>query len=441
LAFLLVLLAAAWALLAVLSYRSARHEVEELFDAELAQSARVLLGLIVHELEEGENPSEAHPDIIGSRAGYDYEEKIAFQVWQGEHLLFRSRNAPSDRFASTPGYGDREIGGQWWRVFELNDDTHNARIQVGQRHDVRDELAYEIVGNLLWPLVLLLPLAALLIWTGVGRGLVPLRRLAAEIARRSPQQLDPVNADDAPQEVRPLADSLNRLLARLGEALESERRFTANAAHELRTPLAALKTQAQVALRAAADADRRQALTQIVRGVDRATHLVTQLLTLARLDPHAAAAGHTAVDIATVAATVVAELAPQALERGVEIGLTDGSGGSVRGDVAALEILIRNLVDNAIRYTPDGGHVDVAVARTGGATTLTVTDSGPGIPPEERARVFGRFYRLPGSSAPGCGLGLSIANRIAELHGARIELADGPGGRGLTVGVQFPASP
>jgi len=436
LVFLLALLAAAWALLAFLSYRSAHHELEELFDAELAQSARVLLGLTLHEVEE---EGESLTDIIGSRAGHDYEEKIAFQIWKGGQLLLRSRNAPDDELAAVPGYSDRELGGKFWRVFGLHDPGHDMRVEVGQRYDIRDELAFYIVRDLLWPVLLMLPLAAVFIWSGVGRGLAPLHRVAGEIGRRTPQQLEPLNEADTPVEVGPLVDALNRLLGRLREALEAERRFTANAAHELRTPLAALKAQAQVALRAAGDAERAQALRQIVRGVDRATHLVSQLLTLARLDPEAAAAAYADVDLAHTAAAVLAELAPLALERHVELALADGAAGTVRGDAAALAILTRNLVDNAVRYSPAEGRVEVGVARTAGETVLTVTDTGPGIPETERTRVFDYFYRLPGSPGLGCGLGLSIVGRIAELHGARLELAPADD-RGLRVTVRFPAA-
>jgi two-component system sensor histidine kinase QseC len=283
-------------------------------------------------------------------------------------------------------------------------------------------------------------LLALIIWTGVGRGLGPLKKVAGEIAQRSPSQLQPLAVRDTPEEIRPLADSLNRLLGRLDEALESERRFTANAAHELRTPLAGLKTQAQVALRATGEPQRIQMLNKILEGVDRATHLVGQMLTLARLDPDAAAVQYGPVDLVQTAVAVVAERAPSALEKNIEIELTEDSRGTVNGDAAALAILIRNLADNAIRYTPSGGRVEVSVATRVEGVTLTVTDNGPGIPELERARVFERFYRAPGSGGQGCGLGLSIAQRIAELHGASIELAAPVTGSGLRVTVRFPAA-
>jgi len=433
--------AAAWLLLAAMSYFSARHEIEELFDAQLAQSARVLLGLTLHEIEEENEPDIAGIDIVGVPWGHKYEEKIAFQIWSGEKLLLRSPNAPVAPMTSASGYRDELIETKPWRVFLLADPAHNVRIAVGESYEIRDELIFDILFNTLLPILLTLPLLALIIWTGVGRGLGPLKKVAGEIAQRSPSQLQPLAVRDTPEEIRPLADSLNRLLGRLDEALESERRFTANAAHELRTPLAGLKTQAQVALRATSEPQRIQMLNKILEGVDRATHLVGQMLTLARLDPDAAAAQHEPVDLVQTAVAVVAERAPSALEKNIEIELTEDSRGVVNGDAAALAILIRNLVDNAIRYTPPGGRVEVSVATREDGITITVTDNGPGIPELERARVFERFYRAPGSGGQGCGLGLSIAQRIAELHGASIELAAPVTGSGLRVMVRFPAVP
>jgi two-component system sensor histidine kinase QseC len=442
LAILLGLFALAWSLLAIFTYRSARHEIEELFDAQLAQSARVLLTLTSHELEE--HRTNRKPLVLGSvlpgdDPEHEYEEKLAYQLWQHKRMLLRSENAPETSLAPEDGYADRDIGGQAWRVFALRDVTRDVRIEVGERYDLRNELVLDTVGNVSWPLLLTLPLLTLLIWVGIGQGLRPLRLTAREIAQRTPRVLDPLSLVGVPGEVRPLVESLNGLLARLHEALEGEQRFTANASHELRTPLAGLKTQAQVALRATEDGERHQALLQIVRGVDRATHLIEQLLTLARLDPDSATARYESVALPAIAAEVLAELGPAALEKGVELGLAEGGRGQVLGDRHALAILLRNLVDNAIRYTPAPGQVEVVVREVDGEVRLRVVDSGPGLPAAERERVFERFYRVPGSSEPGCGLGLSIVQRIAVLHGARIALAPASASGGLCVEVVFPA--
>ncbi|HEX9626192.1 MAG TPA: ATP-binding protein [Acidiferrobacterales bacterium] len=437
LAIFLALFTLAWGAMMVASFFSARHEVEELFDAELAQSARVLMGLVVHELvEEREDAATLQEEILGTRAGHDYQEKIAFQLWRGADLLLRSPNAPERRFTSGEGFHDVTIDDRDWRVY-VTSTAGDFNLQVGERHDIRNELIHELLVQMMWPALLILPLLAGLTWTGIGRGLRPLRRVTEEIGQRSHQLLDPLKIEDAPDEVRPLVVALNDLLARLAAAFERERRFTANAAHELRTPLAGLKAQAQVALRANQDGERRRAVLQILRGVDRATHLVEQLLTLARVDPDVAAREFTRLDLGQLCARVVGELAPAAAARHIDLGLECAAPLELDGDARVLPILVRNLVDNAVRYTPDGGRVTVAVAREDGAATLSVTDSGPGIPAELRTRVFARFYRLPDAPGSGCGLGLSIVQRIAELHGASVELMDAPGGRGLRVRVRF----
>jgi two-component system sensor histidine kinase QseC len=279
---LLLLLSATlllWAVTALLSYREAHHEIDEIFDAQLARSAHILLAQVGHEADETE--------IEYGEDFHKYERKIVFQVWDADgRLILRSANAPQKALVDEDeGFEDTRIDGRTWRVFSHWDGEHRLLVQVGERHDVRDELTESVVAHLFYPFAFAAPLLALLIWLGVGRGLAPLRGIAAEVADRAPQHLTPLEAGGAPDEIRPLVESLNGLLGRLDTALENERRFTADAAHELRTPLAALKTQAQVAQRSIAEEERRHALQQVVEGVDRATHLVEQLLTLARLDP------------------------------------------------------------------------------------------------------------------------------------------------------------
>lgn len=436
---LLGLFLATWLGLATGTYVSTRHEVEELFDAQLAQSARVLLALLQHEIEEEKEEFDFSAPTLIYPDKHPYEGKLAFQVWRGDKLVLRAPNAPDAHLATRLGHADQHVGDQPWRVFAMNDPSGTLRLEVGERYDVRSELITEILWQLMLPLLLTLPLLALLMRTGIVRGLRPLYRAATEIADRSPRQMQPVVLDDAPDEIKPLIRALNDLLRRLGQALEGERRFTANAAHELRTPLAGLKAQAQVALRATQNEDRRQALAQIERGVDRATHLVAQLLTLARVDPEAASSSHENVDLTRLAAGVMAELAPAALDKHIEMTLDEHGRGIVRGDAAALAILLRNLLDNAIRYTPVGGSIAVRAQTATGTVRLCVSDTGPGIPPEQRERAFDRFYRLPGTPDSGCGLGLSIVQRIAELHSASIALVTPEDGQGLRVEVQFPA--
>jgi len=429
---LLLLLSATllvWGMAAVMSYVEIHHEIDELYDAQLASTARILLSQVGQEADEVE--IEQGADF------HKYEHKIAFQVWDAQgKLLLRSAHAAGEPFSKQEGFSDVQVKGRIWRVFSHWDEQRRFQVQVGERHDVREELSESVVSNLSFPFLVALPLLALLLWLGVGKGLAPLRRITAEVARREPHNLKPLAASEVPDEIRPLVDSLNGLLTRLDTALENERRFTADAAHELRTPLAALKTQAQVAQRATADEERRHALRQVVEGADRATHLVAQLLTLARLDPERGLPQVEVFPLRALAVECGAALASGALEKSIELELADGDA-SIEGDATMIGVLLRNLIDNAIRYTPNSGWVNVAVRGVAGQAVLEVCDSGPGIAPQERTQVARRFYRVLGSGEEGSGLGLSIVQRIAELHGAAVELGESEAG-GLAVRISFP---
>ena len=454
LALLLGAMALAWAVVVASSYVDARHEINEMLDAHLAQSAALLIAQAGHEgphglaLRERRRGGENHDEPEGDEdrrvdivaPAHRYERRVAFQIWEeGGGLRLRSASAPAVRLAAEEqGFSDVLLQGDRWRVFSRRDAFRHLLVQVGERYEFRDSLAKSIAGNLLDPLWVALPALALLVWFGVGRGLSPLVRVNQQLASRAPDYLDPVDAGGAPAEVQPLIDTLNRLLSRVRTALESERRFTADAAHELRTPLAALKTQAQVASAAGDEGVRRHALEQLAAGCDRASHLVEQLLTLARLDPQQAPARFAPVDLRAVASGVVAEVAPAALAKDIELGLAESGGAPVQGDGAMLAVLVRNLVDNAVRYTQPAGEVAVSVEAVAGHVQLLVSDNGPGIPLEERAKVGQRFYRVLGSGESGSGLGLSIVRRICELHGAVMSLTDAAGGRGLSVRVSFP---
>ncbi|WP_455219806.1 ATP-binding protein [Kaarinaea lacus] len=443
-----------------LSYNDARHEVQELFDAQLAQSGRVLQALLLPELLLGpsedlqellerftrlpSNPLEKYEDEAHA-LGHEYERKLAFQVWsRDKKLLLHSATAPTAALSlealqpQNRGFTDEVVGAFDWRVFSLWDDSEQYLIQVGERYDVREELTTKISRQIITPSLISLPFLGLMIWIGIGRGLRPVQKVADEVTRRDPEYLESMEVGPVPSEIKPLVNGLNRLFDRLKNALETERRFTDDAAHELRTPLAALKTQAQVSLRATDDAERQQALRQVVNSVDRATHLVEQMLTLSRLDPSATLLVREKINLHELSADVVAQLVPIALQKGIEIEIIGSEDAIVFVEPVSVSILIRNLVDNAIRYTPTHGEVVLNIEQQPDhQVILSVADSGPGIDAELQGRVFDRFYRVTGNSSPGCGLGLSIVRRVADLNGLYVELKNKQNGRGLIASVYF----
>jgi two-component system OmpR family sensor kinase len=293
---------------------------------------------------------------------------------------------------------------------------------------------------LLLPVVIVLPFLALLGWWIVGRGLAPLAVVAQALSRRDPTTLQPIAVDKAPIEVQPLVESLNALLQRLDESFDTQRRFAADAAHELRTPLTALTLQIQLAARAQSGEERTIAFERMEQGVKRATRMVQQLLTLARLDPEAAQKPAAPIDLSALASAVVDELRPLAAQKSIGLDVDAESTACVSGHDDALRILLTNLVDNAIRYTEPGGRVQVSVRSTDATVQLAVQDTGPGIPPDERERVFDRFYRGRDAAAGGSGLGLAIVRQIASLHGANVALSATEAGTGIQALVTFPAA-
>lgn len=323
------------------------------------------------------------------------------------------------------GYAYVEARHEVIKYLEEDDDHDDAHI--------RKEIAEHFLKALLTPLLFGLPVLGGWIWFATWRGLKPLDEVAAELGKRAPERLDPVAPTAAPREVRPLLEALNALFARVDRAMENERAFTADAAHELRTPLAAIATQAQVATRARDAAERDHALAQLTASARRASHLVEQLLILARLDP-AAELPLSELRLDTLAVEVCADHGAAALEKNITLELDAPLPVTVAGNAAMLRVLLRNLIDNAVRYTPPGGKVGVGVT----ARMLIVSDSGPGIPADQRAHALRRLHRLAGQEIEGSGLGLSIVARIAELHRAHLELVDGIGRAGLSVRVRFP---
>ncbi|NDU85113.1 MAG: two-component sensor histidine kinase [Ferrovum sp.] len=438
---LLLLLGAMSLILAIVvffDHRAAQQELGALFDAQMAESAHVLLGLAQRTLTE----RIEHGQEDDTPVTHEYEQAMVYQVWNQQTLILRSATSPATLMgASTqPGYSTILIQKHRWRLLVLWDNAHEMMIQIAEPMRGRERLAQQIVLNMLFPSVAIaIPLVPILIWIMVNTGLSPLRQLRQEVVQRSADRLEPLEPDRVPLEVKPLVSALNDLFERLKQSIDSERRFTADAAHELRTPLAALRTQVQVALRSSLEEDRQHALHQVSLGIDRATHLLEQLLTLARIDPEEAGIRHDVVLLHAIAAETMACHSPMAEQKKIELILKGEPGLRILGQPGHLSILLRNLVDNAIRYSPSRSTVTLSLTQNADQSSqLEVIDNGPGIPEEDMKRVSERFYRVPGSNQPGSGLGLSIVQRIAEHHRAQVTLAPTSGTGGLTVRITFP---
>ncbi len=459
LAWVLAAVAAVWLATAAMTWVDARHELDELLDSHLAQAAALLVVQQVPDLDE-----QRHVD---APILHRYAPKVAFQVLHKGRMVLRSGNAPATpmnaagkRFKT--GFRTVRLDGTEWRVFAAYGAERDVQVYVGEQTASRTSILWAVLRSTLWPLLVALPLLALALWWAVHRGVTPLRRLGPVLALRPPDALEPLDLSDAPAEMLPMIDALNGLFARIGVLLEAERRFTADAAHELRTPIAAIRAQAQVALAERDDALRRHALQATLEGCDRATRLVEQLLTLSRLE--AAAASHEAaadsssrapaagtqaagrgaalavrLDLTALARRVVAEIAPKALAKGQQITFDAAAPLAVGGDEVLLAVLVRNLVDNAVRYSPTAARIEVGVRRDAGRVVLTVEDSGPGLTLAQRARLGERFFRVGDSGESGSGLGWSIVRRIAVVQG--LELRVEPSARlgGLAVHVAFPS--
>lgn len=371
-----------------------------------------------------------------------YLDKFNFQVWtDGGRLLLHSSNAPKIPLtADKDGFSDKMIGKQKWRVFTTYNNKAGIRTVLADRYDTRNELGHRIAQDDLYIMLLTFPLSGLLIWIIIGRGLDSLDRVAQEVANRAPSHLEPVNIKEVPEEIKPVLDELNKLFFRLKEGFEREKRFAADAAHELRTPLAALKAQAQVALNTANVDEKNAALQKLIASVNRSTHIVQQLLTMSKLVPEAANINDLGeVNLPKITREVLAMLAPAAVEKQIELEFeADEHMPNIAGNSTALSILIRNLVDNAIRYCKENGQVVVKVYRQLDEVILEVHDNGPGIPSELQARVFERFFRVLGNKSTGSGLGLAIVQQISALHNARVALESPDEGTGLIVKVFFP---
>jgi two-component system sensor histidine kinase QseC len=411
------MLAAVWTATAAIVWFDARHEVEEILDSHLAQAA----AFVVAQYQHDRPASEVQVDMLSL---HRYAYKTTIQVFQDGRLVLRSANAPTTPLVAdggATGFQTVLIDNARWRVFAVHEPATGLQVYVGEQEKSRNAILWAVLRSTLWPLVLALPLLVLAVWWAVHRGLRPLRGLGRTLLERRPDALDRVQVDDAPAEMVPMVDALNALFQRIETLLESERRFTADAAHELRTPIAAIRAHAQVALQETDDALRRHALQHTIDGCDRATRLAQQLLTLSRLEANAVL-DEKQVDLQALARRELAEAAPRALEKHQALELQDGPPCRIYGDEALLAVLVRNLVDNAIRYSPAGARILVHLTQDAAQTRLSVEDSGPGLPAEDLARLGERFFRPLGTTESGSGLGWSIVRRIAAAHRMVVEV-------------------
>ena len=431
------LLVLIWGLMSLWAYQDALSQTNSLFDAAMVQSSEVLFSLAHHEMDEIKQVGP-HQD--------EYAKPLTFQVYDDRgRLAFHTRSAPTTRLSAlSNGFSDNEVEGEQWRVYAYHEPDDTITLLIGERQSVRHSLALRLMARTMAPLALALPLLAWAVRRAVRMSLAPTEQVVLHLRELAASRLDPVSTTQVPLEIRPLVEAMNALFERLRAAYEHERRFTSDAAHELRTPLAALKVNAQVMLNGALADDHRHRLERVVASANRAESLVAQLLTLARLEHNDVHHSLQPVQLPALTQEVLAELSGDLLDKDIEIELPASQPAQAHQTVLAdpdmLRILLRNLLDNALRYSPLGSRVQVAVEPCGTGTRLSVTDAGPGISPELRERAFDRFFRIPGSQGSGSGLGLSIVRRIATLHGALLSLASGPDGRGLSVQLQFPGN-
>jgi len=426
--FLLAAIAVGALVQGAIAYRSTLQQADDIFDS-LLQRTALSLGTGDGLLRMG--PAHAK----GSAT--PMADDLIIQIWTPDGVrVFNSRSRRPLPDQIILGFADAEVEGSTYRVYSLA--TPFQVIQVAQDMQVRKRMAGALAWRTVAPIAAAAPLLMLIVWCVVSWSLRPVKRARAQVADRRPEDLSPINVPDLPDEIRPLMQELNLLLERMRGAFAQQKQFVGDAAHELRSPLAALNQQLQSQRRASDDDSRRVAEQRLAAGIERATRLVEQLLSMARHENNAEQPPAETVDLADVVRLALSETLPAANAKDIGIELRGAPQAMVRGHRDDLVLLARNLLDNAIKYTSAGGHIAIRLDTPPEGARLLIDDNGPGIPPAERARVFDRFYRLDGNTQPGSGLGLAIARAIAQRHNAAITLEDVPDGPGLRAQVAFP---
>jgi signal transduction histidine kinase len=426
---LLVTLCLGWAITLLAGYFITESTLNRELDAQLKQMEQSLSDNFMVDQTTIET---SRREIISAGE----KPMVEFQIWRDDKMIRYSAAAPQATLAQHEGYSQNEIGDKKWRVFSAQKD--HSRIMVAQDLKVRNALVHGMILSSFWPMVFALPIIALILWWSVGFSLKPLLSITSAIQERSDRELSGIELNEVPTEMMPVVHSLNHLLDVVAQALDREKQFAENAAHELRTPLAGMKAQVEAALLSDDTRERTESLFAINQGIDRASRMVTQLLALARLEPNDLQANFKPIDLTQLVSQVIAKFTTSALAKEIDLGLDTHESVFISGEASYLEMMIGNMIDNAIRYSPSSSKVDVSIEKNTSHVQLNIEDQGPGIPAPERKKVFDRFVRLPGNMADGSGIGLTVVKKIADLHQGTILLSNGANQNGLKISVIFP---
>lgn len=435
-------------LTATFIYASLKDRIEILTDAQLIHTAGVLESLIGHEAYEKGFQSIFTPDIdlnhvsdLLDDSNDDAHNAMLFQVWSiNKQLMLKTRHAPEQPLSTNQqGFSTAQINNETWRVYSLPSETHGITIQVALEISFLEQLKGDIAFQALIPILAMIPALILAIIFSIRKSTLPLTTLSQDIHSRDNDDLSEIPSIEVASEIRPLIEAFNSLLGRVNDAINNERRFTDNAAHELRTPLAGIRLQAQLAQKETDEKSRQLALNNLITAVDRTTHLVQQLLVLARLTPESINGTCKDTDIRTIAAQSISDHYQVAHKKSIELELNAASNILLDTNPYFISIIFNNLIGNALQYTPEHGRVTVNISQQKNITEINISDSGPGIAATEQGKVLKRFYRIDGSSGNGSGLGLAIVKRITDLYNGTITMKPSTLG-GLSISVQIPNS-
>lgn len=419
-------------LIMLLAFFFSAQEIEEVYDAQLVHTAKTLLQFTEGDLRSAHQKSPSYGEEIAA-IEHKYERKTAFRIWRGDDLLIQSIEAKEFTGLEVPaGFSDQMVDGKSWRFFVLLSPSDRLRVETAERYDIRYELVTQLMLSLGIPMTILIPSLLAIVWVGIRKSLKPLVILSQTVDTRDTDDLNPIDRSDIPHEAGPLVQALNGLFIRISESFRREREFTDHAAHELRTPLAAMKTQTQVLMKkAVAVPGCQDGLDNLNSTIDRTTHLLEQLLSLARLQNEKFPLSQ--INLSECVEEAVSAIQDKIKEKAQSLSISLAPNILIKGHADSLYILIRNLLDNAVKYTPAGGGIMVQL---GTDAILTISDTGPGISDEDKKRVFNRFVRVDKSGQTGSGLGLSIVQWIAEAQDIILSLKDNTP-KGLSVELKF----